>query len=60
VNAALIGFDRREPVTNPPLPDDAQWAAFDGAREAMLPGFGQAHAASRYRPVLTPALHTRT
>jgi uncharacterized protein len=55
VDAALIGFDRRESVTIPPLPDDAQWAAFDGARRAMLPNFAQAHAASRYRPVLTSA-----
>jgi uncharacterized protein len=55
VDAALVGFDRRETVTIPPLQDDSQWAAFDGARKAMLPGFGQAHAASRYRPILTSA-----
>jgi uncharacterized protein len=55
VDAALVGFDRRETVTIPPLPDDAQWTAFDGARKAMQPGFGQAHAASRYQPVLTSA-----
>ncbi len=49
VDAALIGFDRREPVTIPPLPDAAQWDAFSGARMAMLPNFSQSHAAARYR-----------
>lgn len=49
VDAALVGFDRREPVTVPPLPDAAQWDAYQAARQAMLPGFAQAHAAERYR-----------
>jgi hypothetical protein len=49
VDAALVGFDRRETVTIPPLPDAGQWAAFDGARKAMLPNLLQAHAAERYR-----------
>jgi uncharacterized protein len=49
VDAALVGFDRREAVTIPPLPDDAQFAAFDAARKAMVPNFAQAHAAARYR-----------
>jgi short-subunit dehydrogenase len=49
VDAALVGFDRREPVTIPPLPDAAQWDAFSGARLAMLPNFRQSHAAARYR-----------
>jgi hypothetical protein len=49
VDAALVAFDRRELVTIPPLPDDGQWRAFDAARQAMLPGFWQAHAAERYR-----------
>jgi hypothetical protein len=49
VDAALVGFDRREPVTIPPLPDDAQWSAFEAARQAMLPNFRQVHAAERYR-----------
>ncbi|WP_118182787.1 SDR family NAD(P)-dependent oxidoreductase [Paraburkholderia phosphatilytica] len=51
VDAALVGFDRRETVTIPPLPDAAQWDAFDAARQAMLPNFGQEHAAARYRSV---------
>ena len=49
VDAALVGFDRREPITIPPLPDAALWDAFDAARKALAPGFGQAHAAARYR-----------
>lgn len=49
VDAALVGFDRREPITIPPLHDAAQWEAFEVARQAMLPGFGQARAAERYR-----------
>jgi len=51
VDAALVGFDRRESVTIPPLPDAAQWKVFDAARQAMLPNFLQAHAAERYRSV---------
>jgi short-subunit dehydrogenase len=49
VDAALIGFDRRETVTIPPLPDAGQWAAFEASRKAMFPNFLQAHAAIRYR-----------
>ncbi|MGH7073233.1 MAG: SDR family NAD(P)-dependent oxidoreductase [Stellaceae bacterium] len=49
VDSALVGFDRRETVTIPPLPDAAQWRAFDAARQAMLPNFSQAHPAARYR-----------
>jgi uncharacterized protein len=52
VDAALIGFDRRETVTIPPLPDAGQWTAFNAARQAMLPNFAQAHAAERYRTAL--------
>jgi uncharacterized protein len=49
VDAALVGFDRREAVTIPPLPDAGQWDAYQLARQAMLPGFGNVHAAERYR-----------
>ncbi len=51
VDAALVGFDRREAVTIPPLPDVEQWNAFQAARQAMLPNIGQDHAAERYRTV---------
>lgn len=49
VDAALVGFDRREPVTIPPLPDARQWDALEATRQAMLPNFGNAHPAERYR-----------
>jgi short-subunit dehydrogenase len=49
VDAALVGFDRREAVTIPPLPDQDQWNTFDATRQAMIPNFSQVHAASRYR-----------
>ncbi len=49
VDAALLGFDRKEPITIPPLPDEGQWQAYDAARVAMLPNFAQVHAAARYR-----------
>lgn len=48
VDAALVGFDRREPVTIPPLHDAGQWDAFDGARKAMLGNLGNALPAERY------------
>jgi short-subunit dehydrogenase len=48
VDAALVGFDRRETVTIPPLPEAGQWAAFEAARTAMLPNFRQEHPAQRY------------
>ena len=48
VDAALVGFDRRETVTIPPLPDVGQWSTLEAARQAMVPNFMQAHAAERY------------
>lgn len=49
VDAALVGFDRKEAITIPPLPDENQWNAFAAARTAMLPNFRQQHPALRYR-----------
>jgi short-subunit dehydrogenase len=49
VDAALIGFDRRELVTIPPLQDAARWDALDAARQALLADIRQAHAAERYQ-----------
>lgn len=49
VDAALIGFDRRENVTIPPLEDEGQWLAFDQARGALLPNLSRNVVASRYR-----------
>lgn len=52
VDAALVGFDRRELVTIPPLHDVGQWEAFDGTRKAMIGNIVNALPAERYR---TPA-----
>lgn len=49
VDAALVGFDRRETVTIPSLPDAAQWEDFETARLAMLPNYPNSHAAARYQ-----------
>jgi short-subunit dehydrogenase len=49
VDAALVGFDRRETITIPPLPDIDQWESLVATRQAMLPNFRQEHAAARYR-----------
>jgi short-subunit dehydrogenase len=49
VDAALVGFDRREPITIPPLHDAGQWEAYQAARQAILPGLRQEHAAARYQ-----------
>ncbi len=49
VDAALVGFDRRESVTIPPLPNAGQFEAYEAARKAMLPNFRQEHAAARYQ-----------
>lgn len=49
VDAALVGFDRKEPVTIPPLGDAGLWEAFDGARRTMAPGFQNGKPAARYQ-----------
>lgn len=49
VDAALIGFDRKELVTIPPVPDAADWEAFEQARMVLARGFSNAQPAARYR-----------
>jgi len=49
VDAALVGYDRRETVTIPSLHDEASWAAYDGARVAMVPKLRESIPAPRYR-----------
>ena len=49
VDAALVGFDRREPVTVPPLADAARWESLEAARQGLMANLHQAHAADRYR-----------
>lgn len=50
VDAALVGFDRRELVTIPPLHAAARWDTLEAARQGLLSDIRQAHAAERYRP----------
>ncbi|KGS15618.1 Short chain dehydrogenase/reductase family oxidoreductase [Pseudomonas coronafaciens pv. garcae] len=50
VDAALLGFDRRELVTIPQLHVAARWDALEGARQGLLSDIQQARAAERYRP----------
>jgi short-subunit dehydrogenase len=49
VDVALVGFDRRELVTIPPLHDVTRWNALDAARLALVSDIRQAHVAVRYR-----------
>lgn len=49
VDAALVGFDRREPVTIPPLQDGARWDALQAARQALLSQIRQSDVAERYK-----------
>ncbi|HMI18723.1 MAG TPA: SDR family NAD(P)-dependent oxidoreductase [Sphingomonas sp.] len=49
VDASLVGFDRRETVTIPPLADEGQWTAFNDARLAMGPNLSRRDVAERYR-----------
>jgi uncharacterized protein len=50
VDAALVGFDRREPVTIPPLHVAERWDTLDKARQGLLSDLRQTHAAERYQP----------
>ena len=50
VDAALVGFDRRETVTIPPLHVAERWDTLEAARQGLLSDIRQAQAAERYRP----------
>ena len=49
VDAALVGFDRREAITIPPLADMEQFVAMTEARYAMMPNLSRRVVAPRYR-----------
>jgi len=49
VDAALVGFDRRELVTLPSLSDADLWDAYETARQALIPSIRNAEPAGRYR-----------
>ena len=48
VDAALVGFDHKELVTIPSLPDIGDWERFDAARKALGPNLSRSSAAARY------------
>ncbi|HEY2538774.1 MAG TPA: SDR family NAD(P)-dependent oxidoreductase [Stellaceae bacterium] len=49
VDAALVGLDKGEVVTIPPLADERQWTAYNEARLAMAPNLSRDEVADRYR-----------
>ncbi len=49
VDAALVGFDRNELITIPPVPDVAAWEALEEARMALATGFSNTVPGARYR-----------
>lgn len=48
VDAALLGFDRREPVTIPPLQEGERWDELQAARQGLLSQIKQSAVAPRY------------
>jgi short-subunit dehydrogenase len=48
VDAALVGFDRKELVTIPPLHDESLFTEWEKARAKMGPNLGAVHPAARY------------
>jgi short-subunit dehydrogenase len=49
VDAALVGLDKGETVTIPPLADEGLWTAYNDARRALAPNLSSQHVAARYR-----------
>ena len=48
VDAALAGLDQGELITIPALPDDADWQAYEAARQKLLPNLSRKTPAARY------------
>ena len=49
IDAALVGCNRKELVTLPPVPDAADWEAFEPARMTLAQGFMNAKPTERCR-----------
>ncbi|MBO9575426.1 MAG: SDR family NAD(P)-dependent oxidoreductase [Sphingobium sp.] len=49
VDAALVGLDKGEEVTIPPLAEEELWAAYEEARQAMKGKLSKSEPAARYR-----------
>jgi hypothetical protein len=48
VDAALAGLDQGEVITVPSLPDAADWQAYEGARQKLMPNLSRSTPAARY------------
>jgi short-subunit dehydrogenase len=48
VEAALVGFDRKEPVTIPSLHAAEEWDNYEAGRRAMAPHLSNSAPAQRY------------
>ncbi len=49
VDAALVGFDRKETITIPVLKEESQWHSYETARLNLLPGFASTEVGQRYK-----------
>lgn len=49
VDAALIGFDKRETITIPVLKDENLWKTYQNSRLKLLPNFSSSEVAPRYQ-----------
>jgi short-subunit dehydrogenase len=49
VDAALAGLDQGELVTIPSLAADADWQAYEAARQKLMPNLSHRNPAPRYR-----------
>jgi uncharacterized protein len=52
VDAALVGLDRGEEVTIPPLAEEELWTAFEDARQALKGRLSRREPAARYREIV--------
>ncbi|MCY1246994.1 hypothetical protein D9M72_602760 [compost metagenome] len=48
VDAALAGLDQGEVITIPALPEAADWAAYEAARQKLMPNLSRSAPAARY------------
>jgi short-subunit dehydrogenase len=55
VDAAMLGLDRGEVVTIPPLADEALWVDYDRARLALAPHLSRREVAGRYKAAIARA-----
>lgn len=55
VDASLVGFEKKQLITIPSLPNEKDWEAFEAARSTLGPNLSRSKAASRYREALNMA-----